>query len=113
MKKLYKSSTNKKIMGVCAGIADYLGIDPTIVRLVVGVAFFIYGIGFIPYIILGIILPYDYQVSNDRYRPQDGYVYRNNSDSTNSGRGMFSSMYNSQQPKDVTPKKDEDPWDDF
>lgn len=34
MKKLYKSKTNKKICGVCGGIAEYLNIDPTVVRLV-------------------------------------------------------------------------------
>ena len=33
MKQLYKSSTNKKVAGVCGGIGEYLGIDPTIVRL--------------------------------------------------------------------------------
>ena len=32
MKKLYKSN-NRMICGVCAGIAEYLGIDPTVVRL--------------------------------------------------------------------------------
>ena len=33
VKRLYRSATNKKIAGVCAGIADYLETDPTIVRL--------------------------------------------------------------------------------
>ena len=33
MKQLYKSNTNKKVAGVCGGIGEYLGIDPTIVRL--------------------------------------------------------------------------------
>ena len=33
MKKLYKSN-NRMICGVCAGIAEYLGIDPTVVRLI-------------------------------------------------------------------------------
>lgn len=33
MKKLYKSNTDKKIAGVCGGIANYLNIDSTIVRL--------------------------------------------------------------------------------
>lgn len=50
---------NKKIAGVCAGIANYFDIDPTIVRLILGVAFFVYGIGFIPYLILWFVLPED------------------------------------------------------
>ena len=32
-KRLYKSRTDKKIDGVCGGIANYFGIDPTAVRL--------------------------------------------------------------------------------
>lgn len=34
-KRLYKSSTDKKICGVCAGLAEYFNIDPTIVRILV------------------------------------------------------------------------------
>ncbi|MEW6512188.1 MAG: PspC domain-containing protein [Bacteroidota bacterium] len=34
MKRLYLSSADKKIAGVCGGIAEYLDVDPTIVRLV-------------------------------------------------------------------------------
>ena len=34
MSKLYKSRTDQKICGVCGGIAEYLGIDSTIVRLI-------------------------------------------------------------------------------
>ena len=33
-KKLYRSKKNKVISGVCAGIAEYLNIDPTVVRLI-------------------------------------------------------------------------------
>ena len=33
-KKLYRSTNNKMISGVCAGIADFFGIDPTIVRVI-------------------------------------------------------------------------------
>ena len=33
-KRLYKSSRNKKICGVCGGIAEYLNMDPTVIRLI-------------------------------------------------------------------------------
>lgn len=33
VKRLYRSTVDKKIAGVCAGIADYLDTDPTIIRL--------------------------------------------------------------------------------
>jgi phage shock protein C len=37
MKRLTLSSTDKKIAGVCGGLAEYLDLDPTIVRLVTGI----------------------------------------------------------------------------
>ena len=58
-KRLTRDVRNKKIAGVCAGIANYFDIDPTIVRLIWGVAFFVYGIGLIPYLILWFVLPED------------------------------------------------------
>ncbi|MGF7232991.1 PspC domain-containing protein [Arachidicoccus sp.] len=56
-KQLFRDETNKKIGGVCAGIANYFNIDPTMVRLITLVLFFTYGIGIIPYIILWIAVP--------------------------------------------------------
>ena len=58
-KRLTRDVRNKKIAGVCAGVANYFDIDPTIVRLIWGVAFFVYGIGLIPYLILWFVLPED------------------------------------------------------
>lgn len=56
MKKLYRSSRNKMICGVCGGIAEYINIDPTIVRLLwVLIAFS--GVGILAYIIAAIIMP--------------------------------------------------------
>ena len=57
MKKLYKSTDNKMICGVCGGIAEYFNLDPTIVRLVwAGVSLFA-GAGVIGYIAAAIIIP--------------------------------------------------------
>ena len=56
-KQLMRSSFDKKIAGVCAGVAHYLDIDPTIVRVIWGVLAFGYGAGIIAYIILWIIAP--------------------------------------------------------
>ena len=39
-KKLTRSTSNRMIAGVCAGLGEYLGIDPTVVRLLVILAFF-------------------------------------------------------------------------
>jgi phage shock protein C len=58
-KRLYKSRTEKQLAGVCGGLAEYIGIDPTLMRLI-----YIIGTvmtGFIPgifvYFILAIIAP--------------------------------------------------------
>ncbi len=56
-KRLMRSSFDKKIAGVCAGVAHYLDIDPTIVRVIWGVLAFCYGVGIVAYIILWIIAP--------------------------------------------------------
>ncbi|NLM25237.1 MAG: PspC domain-containing protein [Firmicutes bacterium] len=55
-KKLYLSN-NRKLGGVCAGIAEYFGIDPTVVRLLWVLTFFAYGIGFLSYFICWLIIP--------------------------------------------------------
>ena len=55
MKKLYKSN-NRMICGVCAGIAEYLGIDPTIVRLL-WAALGLTGTGILLYIIAALVMP--------------------------------------------------------
>ena len=56
-KKLYKSTTNKMLEGVCGGIAEYFGIDPTIVRLAWVVFCALGGSGILAYIIAAIIIP--------------------------------------------------------
>ncbi len=58
-KKLYKSKTDKKLCGVCAGIAKYFGIDPTIVRLGAIVLSLITAVvtGLIAYIICALVIP--------------------------------------------------------
>jgi phage shock protein C len=56
-KKLMRSSRDKKIGGVCAGLADYFDLDPTIVRVVWLLAIFFAGTGFLVYVVLWIVLP--------------------------------------------------------
>ena len=56
-KRLYKSQTDKKICGVCGGIAEYFGIDPTLVRLVWAIFVCCAGTGILAYILAALILP--------------------------------------------------------
>ena len=57
-KRLYKSN-NKKICGVCAGIAEYFDIDPTIVRLIWATFTLAGGSGIIIYIIAALVMDDD------------------------------------------------------
>ena len=56
-KRLYKSNTDKKIAGVCAGIAEYINIDPTVVRLLWVLATLFVGAGVLAYIIAAFVMP--------------------------------------------------------
>ena len=56
-KKLYRSSKNKMLCGVCGGIAEYINLDPTIVRLLWVVICFADELGVVLYIIAAIIMP--------------------------------------------------------
>lgn len=56
-KRLYKSNTNKMLDGVCGGIAEYFGIDPTLVRLAAVLLACMCGSGLLAYIIAAIIIP--------------------------------------------------------
>ena len=56
-KRLYKSSTDKKVCGVCGGIANYFDVDPTVIRRIWVIFTLVGGSGLIAYIIAAIIMP--------------------------------------------------------
>ena len=56
-KKLYRSKKDEKICGVCAGIAEYFNIDPTIVRLIWLLAVLCAGSGVLLYIACALVIP--------------------------------------------------------
>jgi len=65
-KKLYRSVEDRMIAGVCAGIADYFDIDPTLVRLLFALGFFVTGSAlFWIYLIMMIIVPEYLPASQD------------------------------------------------
>lgn len=56
-KKLYRSTTDKKLAGVCAGIAEYFGWDPTMIRLAYALLTLFWGTGILVYIICALVIP--------------------------------------------------------
>lgn len=57
MKQLTRDTDNKMIAGVCSGIANYLNIDPTVIRLLWAIAICFFGTGALLYLIAWIIIP--------------------------------------------------------
>lgn len=56
-KKLFKSKNDRKIAGVCGGVAKYLNIDSTVVRVLWALSCCIVGGGLLAYIICAVVMP--------------------------------------------------------
>ena len=62
-KTLTRSINNRMVAGVCAGLGEYLGIDPTVVRLLFVLGFFTLHMGvLLAYLIMAIIVPEQTQI---------------------------------------------------
>lgn len=57
IKRLYRSRKDRMIAGVCGGLASYIGIDPTLVRLLFVLGLFAVGGTFLAYIIMMVVIP--------------------------------------------------------
>lgn len=75
-RRLYRSRKDQMISGVCAGIGNYLNIDPTIIRILFLISLFSWGAGVLIYIVCSIVIPvtpldeesYDYTVNEEDRR---------------------------------------------
>jgi len=61
-KRLYKIEQGRILFGVCGGLAEYLNVDPSIVRILWAVLGLCYGTGILLYLVCAIILPNKSQV---------------------------------------------------
>jgi phage shock protein PspC (stress-responsive transcriptional regulator) len=57
IKRLYRSRTNRLLGGVAAGIGEYFGTDPTLIRLLFALSFLFAGTGFLVYLVMWLIIP--------------------------------------------------------
>lgn len=57
MKRLYKNSQNKMLCGVCSGLAEYLNLDATVIRVVWAILSCFGGLGIVAYIICAVVMP--------------------------------------------------------
>ena len=58
-KRLTKSLGDKKIAGVCSGVAKYFGIDPTVVRIAWVLLVLLLGVGIFLYLVCWLLMPDD------------------------------------------------------
>ena len=61
-KRLTRSTTDRRIAGVCGGLAKYLNVDPTVVRIVFLVALLFGSLGFWAYLIVWLAAPEDNRI---------------------------------------------------
>lgn len=57
IKKVYRSKQNRILAGVCGGIGEYFGIDPTLVRIIWIVFILMGGAGILAYLICWLMIP--------------------------------------------------------
>lgn len=72
-RRLYRSRTDRMIWGVCGGLAKYLNLDPTLVRILFVLLIFASGVGILAYIIMAIVVPLE-----ESRATQPGDVMREN-----------------------------------
>ena len=89
-KRIYKSN-DKKICGVCGGIAEYCNIDSTVVRLIFTLVFLLFGYGLAVYIVCAILFP-QAPVMNGQYYDEQQFGTDPNAQYYNGQN------YNNQQP---------------
>lgn len=56
-KKLYRSTTDVMVAGICGGIAEYFNIDSSLVRIIFVILLLNFGTGFLAYLVLWFIIP--------------------------------------------------------
>ncbi len=61
MRKLFRSKKDKKIFGVCGGLAEYFNMDVTIIRLITAFLVIFWGAGVLAYLVAALVMP----VEND------------------------------------------------
>ncbi|MEZ3421000.1 MAG: PspC domain-containing protein [Eubacterium sp.] len=111
MKKLYRDPNNKSICGVCSGIAKYLNVDTTVIRLLWVLAIIFCGFGVPAYFICALVIPEDPNayVNNEQYwqQQQNQQYYQNNQpnyqqtyydpNQQNNGSGTYNNPDSNQQ----------------
>ncbi|HZX46669.1 MAG TPA: PspC domain-containing protein [Clostridia bacterium] len=98
-KRLYRSRENAVIGGVCGGIAEYLDVDPTIVRLIWAFSAFYGGIGILAYLVCLIVIPENRSTAQYTPAKPKRYDYQE-------GQGSTGKQPGAQVQQDTAPQQD-------
>ncbi len=101
-KVLTRSSYDKKIAGVCGGIAQYFNIDPSIIRLLAVILIFAGGTGILAYFIAVIIIPIDYQVYGPNPYQQQNEEWQKKHPQYTSGQSQYNTTANTAENAEQT-----------
>jgi phage shock protein PspC (stress-responsive transcriptional regulator) len=63
-RRLTRSTTDRRIAGVCGGLAEYLNVDPTVVRILFLIAIIVGSLGLWAYLIIWLVAPEDNRLEN-------------------------------------------------
>ena len=63
-RRLMRSTTDRRIAGVCGGLAKYLNVDPTVLRIIFLITAIFGGIGFWAYLVIWLVAPEDNLIEN-------------------------------------------------
>ena len=68
-KKLYRSQTDRKLWGVCGGLAKYFDKDPTVIRIIAALSLLFGTLGLWAYIVMAIVVPLE---NSEVIKPESG-----------------------------------------
>ena len=63
-RRLMRSTTDRRIAGVCGGLAKYLNVDPTVLRIIFLIAILFCSLGIWAYLIIWLVAPEDNRIEN-------------------------------------------------
>ena len=107
-KRLTKSRNNVVISGVLGGIGEYLGIDPTVIRVIfIALSLFAFGSPIMVYIIMMLIIPSGSGANNYQNNNNSRKFYGDSSTYYGNGNSQ------KQRPRKDAEKVEEDEWSDF
>ncbi len=68
-KRLYRSSKDRVLLGVCGGLGEYFNVDPVLIRVIWAISILAFGTGILIYIIAAILMPEKVEVKPEAAEP--------------------------------------------